>query len=236
MRSSSGLFSEDDLLPLSGLQHMAFCERQWALIHIEQQWEENHLTAAGRVLHEHVHESGSEGRKTLLVVRGLPLQNLRLGISGQADAVEFRATNLSDPGGVASGVTLEGKPGRWLPSPVEYKRGKPKKQNCDLVQVCAQALCLEEMFAIAIPAGALFYATPRRRQEVAFTPQLRAQTERLCARMHHLYARRETPPPVYTKGCENCSLKNICLPRTLAAPRDVQAYLAAAMKAGDTKE
>jgi len=220
------MFTEDDLLPLSGLQHMAFCERQWALIHIERQWEENSRTAKGRVLHEHVHEAGSESRKALVVVRGLPLHNFRLGISGQADAVEFRATKPDEPGGVA----LDGKSGRWLPSPVEYKRGKPKKQICDLVQVCAQALCLEEMFGITIPGGALFYATPRRRQEVAFTPELRVQTERLCARMQDLYRRRETPPPVYTRGCENCSLKNICLPRTLAAPRDVRAYLTGAIK------
>jgi CRISPR-associated exonuclease Cas4 len=220
------MFSEDDLLPLSGLQHMAFCERQWALIHIEQQWEENPLTAEGRVLHDRVHESGSESRKTLVVVRGLPLHNLRLGISGQADAVEFRAAGTDDPGG----VSLEGRSGRWLPSPVEYKRGKPKKQICDLVQVCAQALCLEEMFGVAVPVGALFYATPRRRQEVAFTPELRGQTERLCVRMQDLYGRRETPPPVYTRGCESCSLKNICLPRALATPRDVRAYLAGAMR------
>src|ERR1039457_5763551 len=137
------MFSEDDLLPLSGLQHMAFCE---------QQWEENPLTAEGRVQHEHVHEAGSETRKTLIVVRGLPVHNFRLGISGQADAVECRATRSDD----ANGVTLDGKSGRWLPSPVEYKRGKPKKQICDLVQVCAQALCLEEMFGIAIPGGGLF--------------------------------------------------------------------------------
>jgi CRISPR-associated exonuclease Cas4 len=117
-----------------------------------------------------------------------------------------------------------------LPSPVEYKRGKPKRQICDLVQVCAQALCLEEMCGTTIPAGALFYATPRRRQEVAFTPELRSQTERLCARMQDLFCSRETPPPVYTRACENCSLKNICLPRTLAAPRDVRAYLSGAMK------
>jgi CRISPR-associated exonuclease Cas4 len=139
--------------------------------------------------------------------------------------VEFRAMWPGVPGGVA----LDGKPGGWFPSPVEYKRGKPKKQICDVVQVCAQGLCLEEMFGIAIPAGALFYATPRRRQEVIFTPELRAQTERLCERMQELYRRRETPPPIYTRGCENCSLKNICLPRTLAAPRDVRAYLAHAI-------
>ncbi len=205
---------------------MAFCERQWALIHIEQQWEENPLTSEGRVLHEHVHDTGSESRKTLIVVRGMPLQSLRLGISGKADSIEFSATTVSDP----NGVPLPEKPGRWCPLPVEYKRGTPKKQVCDLVQVCAQALCLEEVFAITIPAGALFYATPRRRQHVPFTPQLRTQTETLCARMQELYGRRQTPPPVYTRGCESCSLKQICLPRTLSAPRDVRAYLAGAIR------
>jgi CRISPR-associated exonuclease Cas4 len=220
------MFSEDDLLPLSGLQHMAFCERQWALIHIEQQWEENPLTAEGRVLHEHVHDSGSESRKTLVVVRGIPLQSLRLGISGQADAVEFRAVTDDDAGGVA----LEGRRGKWKPSPVEYKRGRPKKQICDQVQVCAQALCLEEMLATTIASGALFYASPRRRQDVVFTAQLRGQTERLCARMRELYGRRETPPPVYTRGCESCSLKGLCLPQVLAESRSVQAYLAGALR------
>jgi CRISPR-associated exonuclease Cas4 len=205
---------------------MVFCERQWALIHIEQQWGENPLTAEGRVLHEHVHDSGSESRKTLVVARGLPLHSFRLGISGQADVVEFRATRPDD----GNSVALEGRPGRWLPSPVEYKRGKPKKSICDLVQVCAQGLCLEEMFGVTIPGGALFYATPRRRHEVPFTPELRGQTERLCARMQDLYSRRETPLPVYTRGCENCSLKNICLPRTLAARQDVRAYLETAFR------
>jgi CRISPR-associated exonuclease Cas4 len=220
------MFSEDDLLPLSGLQHMAFCERQWALIHIEQQWEENPLTAEGHVLHERVHESGAESRKTLVLARGLPLHSFRLGISGQADAVEFRAAPSGDP----DSVVLEGKSGRWRPSPVEHKRGKPKKQICDLVQVCAQALCLEEMFGITILRGALFYATPRRRQEVVFTSELRGQTARLCARMQELYGRRETPQAIYTRGCESCSLKNICLPRTLAASRDVRKYLAGAIR------
>ena len=201
--------SEDDLLPLSGLQHLMFCERQWALIHLEQQWEENRLTAEGRLLHETAHSSGAESRGEVRIVRGLSLRSLRLGLAGQADVVEFHGGQ---------------------PFPVEYKRGKPKRQICDLVQVCAQALCLEEMFNITIHAGALFYATPRRRQEVAFTPELRGQTERLCARMQDLYGRRETPPPIYTRACESCSLKNICLPRTLAEPRDVRAYLAGALR------
>jgi CRISPR-associated exonuclease Cas4 len=218
-------FDEDDLLPLSGLQHMAFCERQWALIHIEGQWEDNRLTAQGNVLHDRVHDSGTETRKTLITARGLPLHSFRLGLSGQADAVEFRATSPED----SAGVPLDGRPGRWIPFPVEYKRGKPKKQICDLVQLCAQALCLEEMFRVTIPGGALFYATPRRRLDVAFLPDLRRQTEALCDRMHQLHSRGETPSPIYTRGCESCSLKTLCMPRTLAGPRDVGAYLAGAI-------
>jgi CRISPR-associated exonuclease Cas4 len=220
------VFSEDDLLPLSGLQHMAFCERQWALIHIEQQWAENRLTAEGHIVHERAHEAGAETRKTLVIARGVAVHSFRLGISGQADVVEFEA----DPGG----VVLEGRTGRWLPSPVEYKRGRPKKAICDRVQVCAQGLCLEEVFGIRIASGALYYDTPRRRQEVAFTGDLRTQTERLCARMQELYQRRETPPPVYTRGCESCSVKEICLPRALASPRNVRAYLEGAVKCGNS--
>ena len=220
------MFGEDDLLPLSGLQHMAFCERQWALIHIEQQWAENPLTAEGRVVHEKAHEPGAESRKTLVIARGVAIHSFRLGISGQADVVEFRA----DPGGIA----LEGRPGRWMPMPVEYKRGRPKRAICDRVQVCAQGLCLEEMYGIAIASGALYYDTPRRRQDVAFTGELRAQTERLCVRMHELYRCGETPPPVYMRGCESCSLKEACLPRTLASPRDVRAYLEGAVRCGNS--
>ena len=149
-----------------------------------------------------------------------------------ADAVEFRTANPSDP----TGVELDTKPGRWLPSPVEYKRGKPKKQICDLVQVLRHSSknAWKRMFGTAIPADALFSATPCRRQAVAFTPELRAQTERLCARMQDLYRRSETPPPVYTKGCENCSLKNVSAPRSLSCWlrrwRGVRAHLAEAMK------
>ncbi len=206
---------------------MALCERPWAVIHIEQQWEENPLTAEGHVLHEVVHEAGAESRKTLVLARGLPLHSFRLGISGQADAVEFRATRSDDP----DSVVLEGKSARWRPSPVEHKRGKPKKQVCDLVQVCAQALCLEEMFGIAIPKGALFYATPRRRLEVVFTSDLRGQTERLCARMQELYGRRETPREgPHSRPRELLIEKHICLPRTPAAPRDVRKYLAGAIR------
>jgi len=207
----ASLFAEDDLLPLSGLQHLAFCERQWALIHLERAWSENHLTAEGRVLHERV---------GVITARGLPLRSLRIGISGQADAVEFYRSSL--------GATLPGRAGTWLPIPVEYKRGRKKPGDCDQIQLCAQALCLEEMFAIEVPQGALFYATPRRRTAVEFTAALRSRTEMLCARMQTLHRLKATPAPIYTKGCESCSLTEGCLPKALAARPSVAQYLSQA--------
>jgi len=214
------MFDEDDLLPLSGLQHLAFCERQWALIHIEQVWSENVLTAEGRELHERAHETGSESRPGLRIGRGLRLRSLRLGLTGQADVVEFRAG--------AAGVRLEGEAGLWQPFPVEYKRGRPKANDCDEVQICAQGLCLEEMFGVAIEAGALFYGTPRRRKDVVFSPGLRGETEKLAARMHALYRERATPRAVYSAKCEKCSLLALCMPKTLARTNSVERYLARA--------
>jgi CRISPR-associated exonuclease Cas4 len=214
------MYSEDDLLPLSGLQHLVFCERQWALIHIEQIWSENRLTAEGRELHDRAHEAGSESRPGLRVARGLRLQSLRLGVSGQADVVEFRAA--------AAGARLPGETGFWQPFPVEYKRGRPKPDRCDEVQLCAQALCLEEMFAAPVPAGALYYGTPRRRLDVTFAAPLRAETESLAARMQTLYRARATPRAVYERKCGKCSLLDACMPKTLAGTRTVERYLAGA--------
>ncbi len=170
------MYAEDDLLPLSGLQHLHFCERQWGLIHIEQQWEENRLTAEGRVLHERVHDGGSEGRPGVVIARGLYLQSLRLGLTGQADVVEFHEVG----GGAEGAVGLRNREGWWRPFPVEYKRGKPKADSCDEVQLCAQAMCLEEMLGVAIGGGALFYGTNRRRTEVRLDGALRGRTEELA--------------------------------------------------------
>lgn len=195
------MYNEDDLLPLSGLQHLMFCERQWALIHLEQQWEENRLTAEGRVLHEAAHSSGAESRGEVRIVRGLALRSLRLGLAGQADVVEFRGSQ---------------------PFPVEYKRGKPKSDRCDEIQLCAQALCLEEMLAVAIPAGALFYGTTRRRTDVVFDELLRRTVEELAERMHALYRQGKTPAAVYAPRCQQCSLVEVCLPRE---KRDANRYL-----------
>jgi CRISPR-associated exonuclease Cas4 len=215
------VFNEDDLLSLSGLQHLMFCERQWGLIHIEQVWEENRLTAEGRVLHERVHQSGSESRPGVRIARGLRLRSLRLGLVGQADAVEFHVRE--------DGVSIPELPGHWKPFPVEYKRGKPKANACDEVQLCAQALCLEEMYGCEIAEGALFYGESRRRCPVRFDVGLRLRTEALAARMHELYGLRVTPKAVYAPKCENCSLAGRCLPRLLAKPPGVARYLERAL-------
>jgi len=219
------VFTEDDLLPLSGLQHLLFCERQWALIHIEQQWEENRLTQEGRVLHERVHESGTEARPGTVVARGLRARSLRLGLAGETDVVEFQRAEA----GGAGAIELEGRKGWWTPFPVEYKRGRPKADAWDEVQLCAQALCLEETFGVTIPAGALFYGTNRRRTPVPFDAALREQTEGLARRMHELYAAGTTPQAVYAKKCERCSLIERCMPKMSTRRRDVARYMATAL-------
>jgi len=220
------MFSEDDLLPISALQHLRFCERQWGLIHLEHQWEENRLTAEGRLLHDRVHESGTEARPNLIVARGLYLQCLRLGLAGQADAVEFqRAQSDSE-----DSVTLRERQGKWRPFPVEYKRGRPKADPFDEIQLCAQALCLEEMFGVPLAVGALFYGQTRRRVDVRFDPRLRIETETLCHRMHELYALGVTPSAQYAKKCERCSLMGRCLPRAPSGEGAVARYLKSALR------
>ncbi len=195
------MYAEDQLLPLSGLQHLVFCERQWALIHLEQQWEENRLTAEGTLLHRVTHESGQESRPGVRICRSLRLRSLRLGLAGQSDVVEFHGDK---------------------PVPVEYKRGKPKADLSDRIQLCAQALCLEEMLLVSVPLGSLFYGTTRRRLEVVFDESLRQEVERLAFRMHALFRARTTPRASYEPKCENCSLIEVCLPRR---PRDADRYL-----------
>lgn len=217
------MFTEDDLLPLSGLQHLLFCERQWGLIHLEQTWLENRLTSEGRVMHERVHQSESEGRPGLRIARGLRLQSLRLGLSGQADVVEFHKAS-------EGGVSLPGRSGLWTVFPVEYKRGKPKSDACDEVQVCAQGLCLEEMFGARIEEGALYYGEPRRRTGVPFTAELREQTEALAAHMHELYQANRTPAPIFSAKCDACSLRDACLPKLLSKRPTVADYLSCAVQ------
>lgn len=220
------MYTEDDLQPISALQHLAFCERQWALIYLEGLWAENRLTVEGRHLHEHVHDAGNEAREDVRVTRGLHVRSLRLGLSGIADVVEFRRCPRDD------GTTLAGLPGRWMPFPVEYKRGRPKRDRCDEVQLCAQALCIEEMLDCCVPEGAMFYGATRRRLAVPFSAGLRAHTEALAARVHELVREGRSPPPVYTKACDNCSLVEQCLPKALGAERrSARIYLSRAIAA-----
>lgn len=227
------MYTEDELLPISALQHLVFCERQWALIHLEGLWEENPLTVEGRFLHDRVDVSETEVRGNLRIARSLPLRSLRLGLSGKADVVEFHRLlpemESDAPEGRNRAIALPDVPGLWTPFPVEYKRGRPKADPCDKVQLCAQALCLEEMLNAAIPGGALFYGKPRRRYEVGFDPSLREETEALAARLHELHRAGKTPSARYEPKCENCSLMAQCLPRITGSGKSARKYLAGAL-------
>ena len=209
------MYSEDDLLPLSALQHLLFCERQCAFIHIEQMWAENLFTAEGRIMHERVDSGRGESRGNVRLALGLPLRSLRLGLTGKADVVEFHREEGE------AGASL------WRPFPVEHKRGRPKKEAWDEVQLCAQAMCLEEMLGVEVSKGALFYGKTRRRVDVAFDADLRRETEETALKLHDLVASGRTPPPVCTPGCERCSFLESCLPHTLDRPKSVRNYLKA---------
>jgi CRISPR/Cas system-associated exonuclease Cas4 (RecB family) len=298
------MYDEADLLPISALQHLAFCERQWALIHLEGQWAENPLTVEGHHLHDRTHQPETESRGDLRIARGLRLRSLRLGLSGIADVVEFHRVDSNevhchserseeprpdpqtrprllatarqrschsresgnpvrsgdvdprfrggDEGssfisiggpqahdnlgmtqagagqgtGLPAGVPLPGLRGLWQPAPVEYKRGRPKLGPYDEIQLCAQALCLEEMLGVAISAGALYYGQPHQRQEVALNVELRERTEKLAARLHELTRIGRTPLAIYEKKCERCSLLTLCMPRTTGGRKSVDRYVA----------
>lgn len=216
------MYSEDELLMLSGIQHIAFCERQWALIHIEQQWTENVLTVEGHHLHEKADDPfDSESRGNTAIIRALPLVSLRLGFSGIADVIELTRAGHD----VTNSVPVSGREGKWLPVPVEYKRGKPKPDICDEVQLCAQAMCLEEMYSITINKGFLYYGQTRHRLEVEFTVKLRDSVDAYSQLMHELFSKGITPPPVYKPQCRSCSLKDICLPKNLNNTFTVEQYL-----------
>ena len=210
-------FKEEEYLQLSGLQHFSFCRRQWALIHIEQQWAENLRTTDGRILHEKAHDgSAREKRGDLIVTRDMSIHSPMLGISGSCDVVEFhRGTE---------GIPMAGQEGLWQPYPVEYKRGSPKSTDADKLQLCAQAMCLEEMLCCDIPEGAIFYGEIRRREVVDLDEELRGKVRSLLEQMHDLYRRSHTPKVKPTRGCNACSLKELCLPK-LVKKRSVMDYL-----------
>ncbi|HDS05746.1 MAG TPA: CRISPR-associated protein Cas4 [Deltaproteobacteria bacterium] len=202
-------YSEDDLIQLSSLQHYAFCPRQCALIHVEQVWSENLLTAEGRIMHEHVHEEGNESRGDIRIEHGVALRSLILGLIGKADVIEYHRR----------------PDGTWQAFPVEYKRGKPKADHSDKIQLCAQAMCLEEMQSTHIPSGALFYGKTRRRLDVDFNEALRMETSEAARLTHDLIESGQTPKPVYAKRCESCSLMGECMPKTIQKKRSVESYL-----------
>ena len=211
------IYQDEDFLQLSGLQHFKFCRRQWVLIHVEKQWAENYRTTDGAIMHENAHDgSFTESRGDLVITRDMRVFSRTLGVSGACDVLEFRRGE--------TGIPLKGREGLWQPYPVEYKRGKPKEGTEDTLQLCGQAMCLEEMLCCTIDSGALFYGEPRRRTRVEFTDALRREVVDDAAEMHEMYRRGHTPRVKPTKSCNACSLKELCLPR-LSRTGTVAAYL-----------
>lgn len=210
-----------EYLSLSGIQHYAFCPRQWALIHVEQQWEENILTFRGQELHKKTNDPFVvEKRKDMIVARAVPIVSHALGLYGIADVIEFERAD--------EGAKLEGRSGLWWPLPVEYKVGRPKPSNWDLLQLCAQAICLEEMFAVALEQGQIFYGRTRKRLDVALDNNLRAETKQTAELMHETFNAGITPPAQYRTACEKCSLLKLCTPK-LAKKRLVKDYVLQAL-------
>ena len=215
-------YTSDELLPLSGIQHFLFCRRQWALIHVERQWQENALTAEGRLLHRRADNPFfSEVRKEIITSRSMPVASYRLGLAGVCDVVEFIPAS--------SGVMLPGRGGPFLPAPVEYKHGKEKQDASDEAQLCAQAICLEEMLSTPIPVGYLYYGETRRRVEVELTGELRELVSRMAEEMHAYFQRGYTPQVKPSKACRSCSLQDICLPvlqgKVISASKYIQMQL-----------
>lgn len=207
-----------DFLMLSGLKHFRFCKRRWALVHIEQQWAENVLTLEGHYMHEAVHDADfTEKRGSVLLSRGMPVRSEAMRITGNCDMVELHASD--------TGVPIHGRAGRWQVYPVEYKRGRPDPTGADEWQLCAQAMCLEEMFVTSIPEGAIYYGQTKRRQAVTLTEGMHADVREAACEMHRLFASGQTPKVRPKKACGNCSLREICMPDLMTA-RSAADYVA----------
>ena len=201
-------YDEEDFLQLSGIQHFAFCKRQWALIHIEQLWQENLRTVEGNILHDRAHSTTpSETRGDIIITRAMPVFSRTLGTNGVCDVVELHRH--------PDGVRLSGREGTFLPVPVEYKRGKPKDGEEDVMQLAAQVICLEEMLLCTIPKAFFFYGETNRRLRVTMDETVKAQTRSMFQEMHELYNRRYIPRVKPSKACNACSLKDLCLPKLL---------------------
>jgi len=237
------MYSDADLIPLSALQHLLFCERQCALIHVERLWAENSLTLEGRHMHKKADTAPAEQRGNVRISRGIALCSYRYGLIGKADIVEFHHSRSQqtetqvlgkaseDQARNSKGVALPNKLGRWQPMPVEYKRGKPKANDSDLVQLCAQALCLEEMLDVEVPLGAIFYGRTRRRLEVSFCESLRQTTLNTINRLHHMIATQFTPSARREPKCDKCSLLHLCMPDALMRARGAADYCTRSLKA-----
>jgi len=235
------MFEEEELLPVSALQHLLFCPRRSALVHLEGVWDENRATAEGALAHERVHEAEPESRGDVRITRGLRIRSLRLGLVGQTDVVEFhrlpdRGPPEDEGSSIPTGIALEGAEGLWWPYPIEYKSGRLRHEKGYEVQLCAQALCLEEMLKVGIPQGALFYGKTKRRLEITFDVRLRNETEAAAQELHRIVAARQTPRARYQKKCRECSLLSVCMPKVTGVQKDVRAYLQKAINPKDWED
>ncbi len=218
-------YPPDAWLPLSGIQHFVFCRRQWALIHVERQWQENGLTAEGRILHGRADDPFfTEKRKDVIIARSVPVSSPSLGLSGLCDVVEFTAAP-QDAAAADDSVLLPGRQGPWRVAPVEYQQGQPKRDPGDEAQLCAQAMCLEEMLACTIPTGYLYYGETRHRVPVTLDAELRGIVQRASAEMHAYFERGYTPRVKTSKACRSCSLAEVCLPQLQGSARSITGYI-----------
>ena len=217
-KESKTCYEEDQYLMLSGIQHFCFCKRQWALIHIEQQWAENARTVDGNILHEKADKPFiKEKRKDIIISRAVPISSKKLGLSGIADVIEFHKSE--------EGIILPRKKGKWKPNIIEYKRGKPKRDNRDIMQLCAQVMCAEEKWNIIIVTASMYYFQTNEKQDISISDELRKQVSDMAKSMHDMYDKRYTPPAEFFKNCTLCSLYDICMPRLTKKKKSVYNYL-----------
>lgn len=215
------MYNEDDFLQISGLQHFSFCKRQWALIYIEELWKENFLSMDGHIMHERAHDEGfNESRGSVFISRGMPVHSFVLGLSGECDIVEFHKDE--------NGVQIVGRDGKFLPLPVEYKRGHSKANDCDRLQLCAQGMCLEEMLCCTIATGCIYYGETKRREYVKLD-EYKSKVAQMVKEMHDCFERCYTPVVKPSKSCKACSLGELCLPE-ISAKGNVEDYLSERLK------
>ena len=212
------MYPENEYLMLSNIQHFSFCKKQWSYIVLEDQWMENELTTEGILIHKNADdEAFIETRKDVIISRSVPIVSKELGLSGICDVVEFHKNGNGSP--------IPGKPGRYIPVPVEYKRGHKKATNIDTVQLCAQAVCLEEMLNVKISYGYMYYNETRRREQINFTEELRNEVKELCEEMHRAFQEKRSYPAEYKKGCKSCSFYDVCLPESFSKKWTVREYI-----------